>query len=918
MTTLTLIAVMLIATAVATIVAVSFYRLRVRANSAWKPAVAALAALSEQIDVLLSGGSYTRASQRLRLVIKADQALAITRSVKWLFLASPTDKQTARAIQKFFKNSESLVAHANEVFVESELTTFREFFDTVESKPLTPPQRRSCVVSEDNNLVLAGAGTGKTSTMIGRAGYLLASNRSRPDQILMLAFAKKAASEMQERQDQRLEPWLTDSSPTIKTFHALGLEIIGKAEGRRPDLTPMAEDKHRFAKFIDAKIAELCEIPEYQAMIVRYCNRERFPYRNPFDFDSMQEYYEYVRANELRTLKGEVVKSFEECVIANFLSANSVEYAYEHPYIVDTSGPDYRQYKPDFYLLDHGVYIEHFALDAQGQPPSHFDQARYLEGIKWKRQLHKQHETTLVETYSHLKRDGLLESVLTDTLLAAGVKLQPKSDEELLGELRSSSEVADFAVLLSDFLSLFKQSNYDVDTLRKATAVHIDSSRLLLLVDLFAPILKAYETELSESKQIDFADMIRRATKHVESGLYESPYHHILVDEFQDISSARARLISALVRQRTESVLFVVGDDWQSIYRFTGSDIGFTRDFQRHFGKTTTTPLDTTFRFNSQISDAASKFVLKNPAQIVKKIQSITTVRDPAISLIRVVKAADGLDMALEAISKRAVYGQERKATVLVLGRYHFIVEEWRTPSTKSRIKTVHPSLDVEFMTVHAAKGKEADFVVVLGLSKGKHGFPSEKPTDSVLEFLLPDQESFPLAEERRLFYVALTRARHRIYLVYNPMDASQFVIELLNSENGYPVCTNEFKSESLCAEIAHVPCPSCGKGALIPKSGPHGAFVGCSSFPYCKYKEKPCPQCGGLMRRDGSSRKCASPTCKAVVPVCPKCGGAMVERTGPSGKFWGCVNYRRNADYVCTHTINISPNRSTYRRRRG
>ena len=299
-------------------------------------------------------------------------------------------------------------------------------------------------------------------------------------------------------------------------------------------------------------------------------------------------------------------------------------------------------------------------------------------------------------------------------------------------------------------------------------------------------------------------------------------------------------------------------------------------------------------------------FVLKNPAQIVKSIQSLVKIPYPAISMIRVVRAEDGLNMALAAIDKRSGYGRERKATVLVLGRYNFVVEEWRTPATKRRFKALYPSLDVEFMTVHAAKGKEADFIVVLGLGRGKHGFPSEKPTDSVLEFLLPDQEPFPLAEERRLFYVALTRARHRVYLAYNPMEASRFVLELLKDEDGYPVCTDEFDSELVCAEIAHVPCPVCGTGALVPRTGSFGTFIACNNNFYCKYKEKPCPQCDGLMRRNGRSRKCTTPGCSAVVPMCPKCGGTMVERNGPYGRFWGCINYRLNADFVCTHTINF------------
>jgi len=790
----------------------------------------------------------------------------------------------------------------------SELAAHAAFFDSVESKPLTDSQRRACVVNEDNNLVLAGAGTGKTSTMIGRAGYLLASQRAVPDELLMLAFARKAASEMQERLDERLDErlGLVDESPTVKTFHALGLEIIGKAEGRRPDLHKMAEDAHAFEKFIDKQISACCDDPDYRAMIIRYCGSEKFSYRNHFNFTSMRDYLEYVRTNELRTLKGEVVKSFEECVIANFLHAHGIAYKYEHPYEFDTSGPVYRQYKPDFYLPECGVYIEHFALDRSGNPPTHFDQKRYLEGVEWKRKTHSKNDTKLVETYSYLKRDGLLESHLTKRLKAAGIDLVRRSDDELLRELRDSGEVSEFAVLPREFLPMFKESGYSLDELRDKAVRDIDSSRHGLLLALFAPILDAYQIELSRSCQIDFADMIRKASDHVESGSFPSPYTHVLVDEFQDISSARARLLRAIVGQKRDAVLFAVGDDWQSIYRFTGSDIAYTHDFPNYFGPTATTPLEKTFRFNSKIGDVSSTFVLRNPAQIRKSIESDVVVEPPAVSLIRIVRDEDGLNLALNAIVGRVSYGSERSTHVLVLGRYNFTVKEWGTPAARRQFKKLYPSLTIDFMTVHAAKGKEADYVVVLGLGRGKHGFPCEKPMDSIIEWLLPAPESYPLAEERRLFYVALTRARHRVYLVYNPMEASSFIGELLDEDSSYPVCTDEIAAELMCADIPHIACPVCGSGVLVPRSGQYGVFVGCSNYPYCRYSEKPCPQCGGLMRIDGQSRTCTNPACGTSVPICPKCGGSMVERVGPYGRFWGCSNYRQGADFVCTHTVNI------------
>jgi len=857
-----------------------------------------LHSIAKSIQQFLDRKQYARDSKRRQLLDLAIRANAVQQRTFWSFYAKPEQLDSAAAVSKFIQDSENLVREANAYFVENALSTYKQFFDTVERKPLTIPQRRSCVIVEDNNLVLAGAGTGKTSTMIGRAGYLLASNQAMPDELLMLAYARKAAEEMQERMDKRLRPLLTSGTPTIKTFHALGLEIIGKVEGRRPSLSKLAEDSHAFARFIDEQLGILLSDAFYSSKIVRFFTSYLYPYRNPFDFDSMQEYNEYIRQHEVRTLQGEVVKSYEECEIANFLLQHGVTYKYEEPYVIDTAGPDHRQYKPDFFLPDHNIYIEHFALNKAGDPPEYLDQTRYLDGIKWKRELHNLHKTTLIETYSHLKREGRLQTVLTETLTEAGVKLVRRPDQELLTDLSEKGVISNFAKLIQDFVILFKQSYLAWQELWEKAKGHIDAERMHSLLEIFKPIYESYQKYLQERKEIDFADMIAKAIEHVEAGKFDSPYTHILVDEFQDISDSRARLLTALKHQRPECVLFAVGDDWQSIYRFTGSDIGLTKYFEKSFGASAVTALDTTFRFNNMIGAVSSSFVLKNPEQISKTISSHSKVQEAAVSLIRVLEPEQGVQLALNAIDKTVRSKRGQKASVMILARYNFQI----TPEALSRtILRNFRELDIECMTAHAAKGKEADYVIVTGMDKGKHGFPSEVVTDSLLEFLLPEQENYKFAEERRLFYVALTRARHRVYLVYNPLQASSFIKELLNDR--YPICTTEFHESLLHSAIDEVPCPGCISGSLIPRQGENGSFVGCNNYPFCRYTERGCPQCSYLMVRNGRFRICANENCRGIIPICPDCGGEMVKRNGPYGPFWGCRNYRQNSAFLCTHT---------------
>lgn len=856
-----------------------------------------------RIDALADTTHYIRYSEVQPLLEEIRSALAVRTHALWREFAAPSQKVKVGRLTLVVEPEGAAaewIESLNQAFVDRELAAYADFFDSIESKPLTAAQRRACVVAEDNNLVLAGAGTGKTSVMIGRAGYLIASERARPGEILMLAYGRKAADEMQERQDTRLAEWISGGTPTIKTFHALGLEIIGKAEGKRPDLTVMAEDDLRLTQFIDEAIASQCEEDEYRQRLIRYCGTERFPYRNWFDFASEAEYLEYVRTNELRTLKGEVVKSFEEVFIANYLASQGVRYAYEHPYEMDTAGPDYRQYHPDFYLPDYGIYIEHFGLDRNGMPPEYFDQQKYLDGVAWKRQLHTEHGTRLIETYSYLKREDLLETTLEAALRAAGVEFHPQSAEELLTQLRETSQVTEFARLVGDFIKLMKESGLSFPELRQKAAVSLDGSHINLLLDLIAPVYLTYEATLAERGEIDFADMISRAAEHVSSGRFPSPYTHIMVDEFQDISPMRAKLVQALLRQRPEAMLFAVGDDWQSIYRFTGSDLRYTTRFSEIFGPTAVTALDLTFRFNDKLGEVASKFVLKNPVQVRKELSSLRTQDEAAVSMVAAPSTRAGLDAALEAISLRAEGTAQDRSTVLVLGRFTFTLTEFASAEYRSRVRRLHPGLDVRFMTAHGSKGKEADYVVILDVSQGRYGFPSERPTEPALEFLLPEAERFRFAEERRLLYVALTRARHRTYVVYDPAKPSRFVTELLDVDDPYRVDTSECRDAGVTM-AAPPECPRCKAGRLVVKSGEYGSFAACSHYPYCDYRESVCPKCGGLMRREAHERVCEDVGCGARIRICPQCGGDLVERTGPWGPFIGCSNYGRDG-HSCTY----------------
>ena len=307
------------------------------------------------------------------------------------------------------------------------------------------------------------------------------------------------------------------------------------------------------------------------------------PYRSEHDFKNWGEYWDYIRRNEIRSLKDDVVKSYEECEIANFLYLNDVEYEYEAPYEHDTATPDKGQYRPDFRLTASGIYIEHFGLNAAGKTAPFVDREEYLRDMEWKRKLHAERGTLLIETFSHEHFHGKLIAKLRDKLAGHGVRLSPLSRERVFAVLQDRGHASQFTRLLATFLQHFKGARMTLGELSRKAAALQDDGRAEAFVSVFRTVYERYEESLSRSGSIDFNDMINRATDHVEQGRYSSPFGYILVDEFQDISPARARLLNALLKQTPSAKLFAVGDDWQAIFRFGGSDISLMREFERAF-----------------------------------------------------------------------------------------------------------------------------------------------------------------------------------------------------------------------------------------------------------------------------------------------------------------------------------------------
>lgn len=820
--------------------------------------------------------------------------------LRWL----PAEERTrASTFAEIFDRTEEVTARLNKAHVETELQACKSLLDAVETNPLTARQRVAVITDEDNTLVVAGAGTGKTSVVVAKVAYVVQRLGIRPAEVLLLAYNKAAAAEIQERVKARVGVDLTAS-----TFHALGMGIIGRAEGARPTISRLAERSEEPGAFIEKAIRAMLSLGQWRDVLVRHLVEYLRPFRPPDEFTDKHAYIRWLKGADIRSMKGDQVRSLEECVIADWLFLHGIEYEYERDYEHNLASPEHRQYRPDFYLVGSGVYIEHFGVDRNGKTAPWIDAASYRSGMEWKRATHRRYRTRLVETFSYDRQEGKLTERLAERLAAVGVVAQARPAEEIEAAADQRSVISLLAKLVTTFLQHFKEGRRTLGELR-AVEPPADPHRTRSFLAVFEHIYQVYEAALREEKAIDFQDMIGRAADLVESGRFRSPYRYIIVDEFQDTSRGRARLLSALLDQMPDRRLTCVGDDWQSIYRFAGSDIAHMTRFQDHFGYTASVDLDESFRFGRRLLQVSARFVQKNPAQLRKTLSSPREEGRPAVVVLPISKApadADGGAVRATVQDIRGILAriaaevrEEATASVYLLGRYNFSLRG----AELSTLSDGFPRLKIEFLTVHRAKGLQADYVIIVEANSGRFGFPSEIADDPLLSLVLAEPDAHEHAEERRLFYVALTRARHRVFILTRDTQRSTFVEELLGQEYAGLV-------EGPPDWADRVVCPDC-KGSLVRRANSKtGApFWGCVDYPYCEGSARVCAVCQeGALVLQGMVYQCSRKGCAGREEVCPQCrDGMLVKRQNRTKgtEFWGCSKWKHDRT-GCNYTRDV------------
>ena len=721
-----------------------------------------------------------------------------------------------------------MVAAANQAITAAEVRDRRRFFETIEKTPLTGEQAEAVVCFDSRVQVLAAAGSGKTSVMVARAAYAVSRGFVPPERILLLAFNKAAAVELQERVDARFKAaGIPSAGVRASTFHSFGLDVIGRATGEKPRPAPWLDgggDLRMVERIVD-ELRDSDERFRYNWDLYRLLFAQaptNLTEHEPDGWDAEK------KENGYQTFGGQVVKSHGERMIADFLFFNGVSYDYEKRYAHDVFDATHSQYRPDFYYPDIDTWHEHWAIDRDGKPPAAF--VGYAEGIAWKRKIHAHYSTPLIETTwaDVVFGDGL--SKLGAELTSRGVTLDWNPDRQPSNQWTKPMRHEQLAGLVRSFMAHVKSNSLSREQLEQrleGDLRHLAGYRTRLFLDIYWPIHAEWERRLAAEGYVDFEDMLVQAAGHLEAGRADMGYDLIMVDEFQDASQARARLVRGLLA-RPGRYLLAVGDDWQSINRFAGADLSVMTSFEAWFGRGRQLALTKTFRCPQTICDTAARFVAKNPGQFKKQMRSAHTETGAPVRILRSDSPAAALAGYLNQLSARVASGSvpagpNGKVSVKVLGRYNF--DRDLVPGEKP------DNLDVEFLTVHRSKGLEADYIVLPNLTTGTYGFPSDIVDDPVLHLAMPTPDTFPHAEERRLFYVALTRARREVTLITPTQSLSPFMAELLADPSDPNVTVDG--AEEAPVEV----CSVCGKGLMVERKGPYSIFLGCSTWPKCNHK---------------------------------------------------------------------------------
>lgn len=793
---------------------------------------------------------------------KANRMLAWLRRLFW----SKEKRDQYQAIQ-LMKATQANLEHRD-------IERFRELVDFPDNFEFSSTQVIAATSHAQETLVVAGAGSGKTALLVGRAKYLVESGRAKEEEILMLAYNKAAAEELSDRTK------LSNINISAQTFHGFGNSII-KSEGERTGVTFGGDGE--VTSFLRKQLDDALDERALRSLST-YFSEQLVPKRPYEDFHNLSEYKAYVQATILKTLMDEKVKSHGEWIIANFLFAHNLDYKYEALY--DVSGIAKERHTPDFtvYLRDgRHLYLEYFGIDRQGNTAPGINRETYLEGIKWKEEVHATNETNCISLYYYDLMEGNLLRKLENALGAFNVTLSTRNYKEVLAQANTLGYHSRFLKICNQFLIHVRAQRLSSNDL---LVLARNEKRSLAFLNVFNIFLENYEMELKKRKLPDFSEQINGASDLILRGEYEFKFTHLLVDEFQDISKDRFRLIEAMKSANPNLEVMYVGDDWQSIYRFGGSDISIMRAASTPKMNRKRVDLAETYRLPQEIADLSRKFILRNPLQLQKTVTSKSDLDIPGKVVTHWdTEQAENIKNLKKVISRIGSPAKDPSKSLRVLARYtdnlpdrHTLASLWEGPA--------------ELSTVHAAKGLEADYVIVMDMVQDFRGFPSTIEDDPVMALVMPEKELHQYGEERRLFYVALTRAKRECHLISPLSSPSLFTLELLESNLGEHVGLKVHENHT---------CPVCKSGQILVSSKGNGSY--CSNIPLCDFSPPRCPTCAKQMvtHDNPSLRFICTQHSTIKLKSCPACDwGVLIpvtyvnKNTGKDATFYSCHTWAK------------------------
>ncbi len=733
--------------------------------------------------------------------------------------------------------NEKLLNERNNKFLEEKLKEYKEYFDHIftdvgENINLDEEQRKIILRDDDYCLINAGAGSGKSTTMAAKVKYLVDKLNIKPEEIIMLTFTKKSSEDLDEKVNN-----LLDLGIPVSTFHSLGMKFIKKFYPYPIQVVGADEQKQIICNYIKELFKDKDKLKELIELFKQYENKSYIAkgfIENFEKFATFEDYFEDYKKrkyltennktggihqylinrlslrNSLYTIRGEKVKSIGEVRIANFLYINGIEYSYEK--LFEEKVNEDTSYVPDFTIEHQGrnIYIEYFGLSNCYNEKNELNRkeiAKYNRVRKVKEKFQEINKNDFINL-DYKTPDGDFITTLEKELLNRNIKFERKSDKEIFNRILDNNlnaEFFKFTDLVISFIDIFKNMLVDdenymfnkrISEIKKEKFKYYyysenkikEAECRIKALEYLKEIYKYYQQYLLDNHMIDYSDMINLSYKHiikeVKNKYPELNYKYIIVDEYQDITFQRFLFVKRLI-EYFNAKLISVGDDWQSIYAFAGSRLELFNKFSELFlNSKDDMYLSTTYRYGQELADITSKFILENDEQSRKSIKSIKNLEHP-IKLCQY----NGYE-EYEEINKivHKLYMENPNNNILILARTNDCLNklaksEFFTKGVNDVLicKDI-PDAKIEALTMHRSKGLTSDQVIVFGLREKL--FPSKgRPSHWIFEYFKLDSitEQMPFAEERRLFYVALTRTRNKVYLVVpnNRLNKSEFINEI-------------------------------------------------------------------------------------------------------------------------------------------